>query len=47
MAYVMNEPYKEVPAVPSPGYLNGILRGCSKMVSTQAPSLPLPEIPSS
>lgn len=28
MAYVMNEPYKEAPVVPSPGYLNGILRGC-------------------
>lgn len=28
MAYVMNAPYKDRPAVPSASYLRGILRGC-------------------
>lgn len=30
MAYVMNAPYKERPAVPSVGYLEGILQGCDQ-----------------
>lgn len=28
MAYTMNSPYKEVPAMPSKAYLEGILNGC-------------------
>ena len=28
MVYTMNEPYRSCPAVPSRGYLNGILEGC-------------------
>ena len=28
MAYTMNSPYKDVPALPSPSYLEGILHGC-------------------
>lgn len=28
MAYTMNSPYKDVPALPSPPYLEGILYGC-------------------
>lgn len=28
MAYTMNSPYKECPAVPSQGYLKGIVEGC-------------------
>ena len=30
MAYVMNAPYKNRPAVPSASYLRGILRGCQQ-----------------
>lgn len=30
MAYVMNAPYKDRPAVPSASYLRGILRGCQQ-----------------
>ena len=28
MAYTMNSPYRECPAVPSQGYLQGIVEGC-------------------
>ena len=28
MAYTMNSPYKDVPALPSQSYLSGILHGC-------------------
>ena len=28
MAYTMNSPYKDVPAMPSKSYLEGILNGC-------------------
>ncbi len=28
MAYTMNSPYKDVPALPSKSYLEGILNGC-------------------
>lgn len=28
MAYTMNQPYRDVPAMPSVSYLEGILRGC-------------------
>ena len=30
MAYVMNAPYKERPAAPNAGYLDGILQGCEQ-----------------
>ena len=30
VVYVMNAPYKDVPAAPARVYLNGILRGCEQ-----------------
>lgn len=30
MAYVMNPPFRESPAMPSPAYLDGILTGCKQ-----------------
>ena len=37
MAYVMNAPYKDRPAVPSAGYLDGILQGCEQNGIDTAP----------
>ena len=37
MAYVMNAPYKDRPAFPSAGYLDGILQGCEQNGIDTAP----------
>ena len=37
MAYTMNSPYKECPAPPSQGYLQGILDGCRQNGIDPAP----------
>lgn len=39
MAYVMNAPYKDYPAVPSQFYLDGILRGCEQNGISKEPIL--------
>lgn len=37
MAYVMNAPFKDYPAIPSQFYLDGILRGCEQNGISKAP----------
>ena len=39
MAYTMNSPYKDVPAMPSKAYLEGILNGCRQNGIEIAPVL--------
>ena len=39
MAYTMNSPYKDVPALPSKSYLEGILNGCRQNGIEIAPVL--------
>ena len=39
MAYTMNSPYKDVPAMPSKAYLEGILNGCRQNGIETAPVL--------
>ena len=39
MAYTMNSPYKDVPAMPSKAYLEGILNGCRQNGSEITPVL--------
>lgn len=39
MAYVMNEPYCRIPAMPSMGYLAGILAGCEQNGIEEKPIL--------
>ena len=39
MAYTMNSPYKDTPAMPSKAYLEGILNGCRQNAIETAPVL--------
>lgn len=39
MAYTMNSPYKDTPALPSKAYLEGILNGCRQNGIEIAPVL--------